>query len=154
MILRQTREDVFAGNFTAWVKFYSAPEYETFQLLPDRVIFLHSQEWEDWLDLNCPEWNFSIKKHRPFEMEMVTAVRGWREKVILCSAQFILHEFPEHKFFEVDFDIFNPERGIGPAILHLGEYIRYRLPQVVGQNKHQTNPRLVRARLRKRGMDA
>ena len=53
-----------------------------------------------------------------------TALRGWREKVLNWPCQVIEHA---GGLVEIDFDRMSPERGLAPALVHLGEVAWHRL---------------------------
>lgn len=59
-------------------------------------------------------WNF-VGNHG------TTAIRGWREEVASCSLQIIEHATGVYEF---DVDLWNPNYGAGPALLHWMEVIR------------------------------
>lgn len=151
--MRETKEQIFAANFTAWCKFYETPEVISIEYKKDRQLFLSTTEWCDWLDKNCSRWNIAIKDHDPLNVGGDTAIKGWRENKPWVAAQFILHYHLNHgDFIEVDFDLANPDQGLLPLILHGFEYLRYRIPTLVGKPKAITNPMIVKKRLEKRGM--
>jgi len=58
-------------------------------------------------------WDY-VKNHG------VSAVGGWREYIGMYSMQIIRHE---HGTLETDFDLFNPDFGLGPVICHFWEVI-------------------------------
>lgn len=70
----------------------------------------------------------------------VTVIRGWREARAMCSAQVIEHTGG----IEIDFDHFNPDYGIGPAVGHMIEALW----------PGKTDPFKIQKALRKRGIDA
>lgn len=70
-----------------------------------------------------------------------TAVRGWRENVHRCSMQIIEHKTGVYEF---DVDLFNPDYGALPAIVHLFAEVWHR---------GKTNPYKVREGLKKRGIE-
>jgi len=146
MLRRKDRPVQFLKNFEAWRVFNFAPRvWHTFYLRDDRLMF--QGNWEQWLDDHCDPWNVGISKHQPFGRQ--TAVRGWHEPVPYCSAQFILHDDPEHgNCFETDVDMFNAAGGLGSMFLHGIEYAHHRI------NKCKTDPYRVRKILRRRGINA
>jgi hypothetical protein len=81
--------------------------------LVDRTIFVEDSEWMEKLLTLVPHhfeaWPFN-RNHG------LTAVRGWRERRAKCSMQLVLHSYGA---IEADFDLYNPNHGILPALGHL-----------------------------------
>lgn len=67
------------------------------------------------------------------------AIRGWREFTARWSLQVVLFRFDR---YGADVDHFNPDFGLGPALLHFGEVL------IPGK----TDPAKVARGLRKRGV--
>ena len=116
------RERQFRANFDGWCKAVSAPPADILDVFEDRLLFRHTPEWEAFFKAKCTPRTEGIRLHNPAEADKPTAVAGWCEKAIKCAGQFILHEILagpyKGKVIEVDFDRWNPTRGLGPLILH------------------------------------
>jgi len=82
---------------------------EVVSCLVDRTFFLGTPEFTDVLSaLPFSSWDFN-------EEHGTTAIRGWRENVWRCSMQIVEHSTG---LIEIDFDLFNPDWGALPALLH------------------------------------
>jgi hypothetical protein len=101
------------ANITAWLEWHGLPPLFTVAAMRDRAVFRYDQPFIDRMQLMATaglmvRWDLGIRKHG------LTARCGWRERVTRCSAQVIEHR----DGVEVDFDLFNPDMGAGPAIGH------------------------------------
>ncbi len=146
----------FLANFDAWCRHFRAPGVEVLSPLPDRVLYEGTRQWVAWLDSNCLPWDLALAEHNPSHCPSPTALRGWREEQPFGAAQFVLHR-PAPPFrsewLEADFDVGNPAGGLLPLLVHAGEYIWYRLPNLIGRPTRLTNPFWIRKLLRRRGID-
>jgi len=104
----------------------------------DRLLFVCSLDWIEWLNNKCVPWNMGIAAHSP------STIRGWREDTPWCAAQFILW-FDD--FIEVDFDYGNPSQGLIPALLHASECLWNKV------TRSKTNPYTIRRWLKRRGIE-
>jgi len=94
-----------------------------------------------------------IKEHAPLGRK--TAFRGFREDTPFAALQTVLHIDPYYGFFiEADFDVGNPAEGLLPLLTHVGEFLWYRLPALIGKRIKLTNPYLIRRLLARRGIKA
>ena len=144
------RERQFRANFHAWCLAKKAPGSLPFDIREDRILFrgvIGPSEWVKWLDAHFPIWTRKIKDHQPTG-EGITAIEGWREPEPFVSAQVILHSSPLYgRFFELDWDWCNAERGVLPAI---GHGIEWAWNKTTG---NKTGPYAVRRWLVRRGIE-
>ena len=140
----------------------------------DRVLFVAGPGWLPHLhrkDLFIIS-NEKIKEHNPLDRPESTALYGYRGLAAFAAPQPLVH-FDEEVgwFIEWDFDLGNPAalkaailrekkrdlwhmfKGIAGAVVHLGEYTAYRVPQLIGRSAAKTNPFVVRKWLRLQGID-
>ncbi len=104
----QVRENVFAT-----FRHYGLPLLSVMEDFPDAVM-LHGRI--DFLEVLYGL--VRIGKFEPYNSvggHGRTALQGWREAVAMYSMQIVEHIRVR---IEVDFDIFNPSRGLGPLIGH------------------------------------
>jgi len=168
------------NNFEAWLLAHDAPmveflpeEYDPIR--EDRILFFDGPGWTRYLrrkDLFIQSHEH-IKKHRPLGGTCKTARHGYRGLATFAAPQVILHfDLLMGYFLEWDFDLGNPAalkiaflreskrdlwhmiKGVGGIMLHLGEYVGYRSPQLVGKSMAGTNPFVVRKWLKRQGMEA
>lgn len=106
-------------------------------IMTDRVLYRRVKPFMRRLEQLVPEhfekWPFN-RNHG------LTAIDGWRERTAKCSMQIVEHD---HGVLEVDFDLYNPNHGLLPAIGHLFEV----------WTPGKTDPFKVARGLRKRGLD-
>lgn len=134
--LRQVELNVRAG-----VAYHRLPQLRTLANETDRLMLTHTgtpddqafmMRLEELTALNLfAAWNY-VRNHG------LTALRGWRERVARCSMQVVEHRAA----IEVDFDLFNPDFGLLPALGHIVE--------IAWPGK--TDPFRVMAGLRNRGI--
>lgn len=151
----------FLANVTAYLSHVEAPSYSTLHVLPsgDRALLgLFSRDeilWAKWLRCTCLAWDTGINLHQPFGYDTATA--GYRDTRAVASAQFVLHRSNHDiisSWIEIDFDLFNPGRGVGPAILHGIEWLRYRVPKLWQDGENDvTDPWVIRRWLIKSGIE-
>lgn len=126
------------ANITAWIDWRTLPVLFAVVTQRDRAIFQYYQPFLEQLDHQAvtgefARWDIGIREHG------LTARYGWRERVARCSAQVIVHRAA----IEIDFDLFNPDFGAGPALGHALECLW----------PGKTDPFRVRKGLLKRGME-
>jgi len=144
MKLRKDKPGQFAAVFDGYHRAYNCPPCEILEVREDRILF--RGVWGPWLNRHCEPWNAMISEHEPYGRK--TAVVGWRDRYPFCSAQFILHQDPKlGSYYEMDFDLGNPNGGLLPLIRHGFEYLWYRI------RKSKTNPYQVARLLRRRGLE-
>jgi len=173
------KEQQFLNDMNGWARHYDAPSIEflpaeTFPIREDRVLFKATLEWLAFLrnpDVFIRD-DAAIKRHRPLPGKPITAQEGYRGLATFAAGQVVLHFAPIYGWvIEFDFDLGSPAalkvaflrenkrdvwhmvKGIGGAALHLGEYIGYRAPQLVGKSQARTNPFVVRRWLKARGIE-
>jgi len=138
----------FRANFYGWCAATSAPLADILDVFEDRLLFRHTPEWEALLDSTCSKRIEGIRSHNPAEADEPTAVDGWCEDNIKGAAQFIKHEILDGpykgKAIEIDFDRWNPTRGLGPALLHGLEVLWNKI------SKRKTSPYKTRNQLNAR----
>lgn len=124
-------------NCRSLFDFYGLARIKTVATLADRTLFYATPSFLVGLDYltemqEFERWDF-VKNHG------VTAFKGWRESRATCSMQIVLHT---DLIIECDFDHFNPDYGLAPAIGHAVEYLW----------PGKTDPFAIMKRLRKRGV--
>jgi len=132
-------------NFARWASIMKPPKYTIYGFSKDRLIIrpVYLEEWLNWLCYpNFSSWNKQIKKHRPFNG--LTAAQGWRENKPFISAQIIYHYHYYLDYFEIDWDIGNPNYGLLPLVVHCLEVLWNKV------SKRTTNQEWVAASLEKR----
>ena len=138
----------FLADFEGWREATHAPVADVPATFEDRLLFRHTPEWEAFLDATYSKRIEGIRGHNPAEADKPTAVDGWCEDDIKCAAQFIKHEIPsgpyKGKAIEIDFDRWNPTRGLGPMILHGLEVLLNKI------HKRKTSPYKTRRQLNRR----
>jgi hypothetical protein len=108
-------------NALALFEHYGLGQPATLLTLIDRTFFLRNDFFmREFLRL-VPEvfdiWSFN-------QNHGLSAIAGWRERRARCSMQLIEHEYGYGvAALEADFDIFNPQHGLFPAIGHLVEVL-------------------------------
>ena len=148
MILKDkidTSSTQVGANFARWVSIMKPPEYTIHGVFNDRLLIrpVNTQEWLDWLEYpNFSPWNKQIDKHQPFGK--ITAIQGWHENKPFISAQLIQHYYYYLEYFEIDWDIGNPDYGLFPLVVHSLEVLWNKV------SKRTTNQEWVAASLEKR----
>lgn len=97
------------ANIVIAIRHHGFPDLTPITTQCDRVVFAHNKAFIDQINVSpaFSSWAFNSNHG-------TTAIRGWREEVALCSMQVIEHTAA----IEIDFDLYNPNYGIGPALLH------------------------------------
>jgi len=138
-MIRSTNRDnaQCLANITAWLDWHRLPALTPVTVQRDRVVYEPCQEFLDQIQYQAGEggfarWDMGMKEHG------LTALYSLRECVARCSAQVVVHRAA----IEIDFDLFNPDFGVAPAIGHAIECLW----------PGKTDPRRVRRGLIARGL--
>lgn len=78
------------------------------------------------LRLHTSAWNCGKSRHRPWPSAN-TAVESGRERRAKWALQWVLHRLNAWALIEIDFDRFNPDRGVAPALGHGVEVLWHKL---------------------------
>lgn len=124
------------NNIRAVLAHYGIRGYEPMEVAPDRAYF-YDGPWSVFPAESFHKWNRFAGGHG------ATAVRGVREFVPMYSMQVIWHSIG---IVECDFDIFNPDYGVGLVVCHGFECLWHKL------NRYRTDPFRIRAGLIGRGI--
>lgn len=152
MILRDSGNVIAQcrANVEAWIEYYGFPRLKVNATLKDRVICDYSKEFVDAMDRSAmfSGWKWFVRRlHGP------TAVWSRRDQNAMYAMQVTAHEKLDSQWqllrdpvlseLEIDFDLFNPDRGAFPAIGHLAESLW----------PGKTDPYRIRAGLVRRGIE-
>ncbi len=164
---RRDKPAQFLACFQGWREHFRAPPVELYDepgarpSREDRCLIRATGEWIDWIDAHSHgpyasirSWNRGIHRHNPLGLEDSTAMQGWRGTRPFAAIQIILHGPPERsEFFEIDFDLANPGRGVLPAVGHAVEVVWLRQSWLIGRPKRKTNPYRIARMMRRDGIE-
>lgn len=108
-----SKADRTLRNCLRWFVEYGVDSPQPLVVKPDRVFFHHGTLTQRLAELpGLTRWD-AVRNHGD------TALYGYREDRARASAQIIVHR----ECLEMDFDLWNPAYGAGPAAMHWLEVV-------------------------------
>ncbi len=113
---------------------YRFPRLTPLVTRTDRVFYSYQRAFEDAVVASgaFTRWNRFLDGHRDPD-PITTADHGYRETAPFASCQLVIHLCRPgnsnlvYGVVEADIDLCNPDGGLVPATLHLGEVLAHRL---------------------------
>lgn len=151
---RRDKPAQFRAILGAWRKAVDAPPIKLVRSYDDRCLIEATPDWLKWLteSLAVEPWKRGIARHKPFGGKAKTAKWGVRGVRVFGAVQIIVHLYKGRLYLEIDFDHFNPGRGLAPAIGHAGEWMWLRRSWLIGRPKYKTDPYHIAALMRRDGI--